>query len=457
MEYVNNNNLLFNGHIGFRHNHSCESALHELLSKINTNLSKKLITILLLIDFRKAFDLVCYIIILFKLKVGYHFDDKAINLLENYFNNRKIKVKVNLSKSQLYDLLLGAPQGSVLGPLLFMLFINDLPLWLTEFLSILFADDTSLEMCDINYELLLAKFEKAIPKMNTWCKYNLIDINWEKTKVMFFSKCRNFKPPKFIKIHNVDVQVVDDCELLGIIIDNKLNFDKHTCALKKTVCTRLYSIKQLFYLSHRVRIQFLKTFILPHFDYGATLSIYYSKNAIQRLGNLYNRCIVKLIDSKAIKSHAIDDKNDLNTYNNYLLNFGLQTYQHRIILRFATYIYKIMSLPSSPRNLSSLLALNSTRETIYQLRNANLYTVPGKNGYNDCVENTFQYFFAKFLNEFSLIRNGIVDGESVVKIKWNIKENLNDMFVTFIELFTKFDIKIRDFRWQLNTDTSYKF
>ena len=61
------------------------------------------------------------------------------------------------------------------------------------------------------------------------------------------------------------------------------------------------------------------------------------------------------------------------------------------------------------------------------------------------------------MNEFSLIRNGIVDGESVVKIKWNIKENLNDMFVTFIELFTKFDIKIRDFRWQLNTDTSYKF
>ena len=142
-------------------------------------------------------------------------------------------------------------------------------------MTVLFADDTSLGMCGTSLDDLIAKFNAAIPKMNTWCKYNLIDINWDKTKIMFFSNQKKFKAPKTVEIDSHHVSVVEYFELLGIVIDNKLNFNKYSCELRKTVCTRLYSIKQLYYLKPKIRIQFLKTFILPHFDYSSTLYIYF--------------------------------------------------------------------------------------------------------------------------------------------------------------------------------------
>jgi hypothetical protein len=387
--------------------------------------------------------------LLFKLEYGYNFDKSAIKLLENYFTNRKVKVKVNGFISQLYELSLGTGQGSVLGPLLFILFINDLPYYLVEFLTVLFADDTSLGMCGKSLEELLENFNAAIPKMNTWCKYNLIDINWKKTKIMFFTKQTKLKVPKTILIDNQSIDVVEFFELLGIMIDNKLNFNKYSCELRKTICTRLYSIKQLYYLKPKIRIQFLKTFILPHFDYGSTLYIYFSKEAIQRLCNTYNNCIIQMLNNDYTKSIIINENNEYNIYNNYLNEFNLQTFQHRLILRFSSYIFKILTNKYSPITLSKLLVKNSSREIGYPMRNAELYYVPNKLN-NDNMEKTFQYFFSKFLNNNEIIRECIDKSEGIVKFKWLIRKEINPMFIVFISNFEKFDLKIKNFNYLRN-------
>ena len=135
---------------------------------------------------------------------------------------------------------MGVLHGSVLGPLIFLLFINDLPYFLKEFLTILFADDTSLGLDDINYNDLLNRFKNAAKNLINWCKFNKLDINWKKSEIMFVTNKQNIIIPEFIEINGNQIKVVSEFKLLGIIIDNKLNFIKKTC--------RLYSIQKLLQL-----------------------------------------------------------------------------------------------------------------------------------------------------------------------------------------------------------------
>ena len=120
--YLNLNNILFSGQHGFRNGHSCETALHELISYLNENRNKRAISLLLFIDFRKAFDLVDTNILLRKL-FHYGFSNSAIELIANYFKDRFQSVKYDKKMSPLLSITLGVPQGSVLGPLFF--FNND--------------------------------------------------------------------------------------------------------------------------------------------------------------------------------------------------------------------------------------------------------------------------------------------------------------------------------------------
>ena len=427
-------NKLFNeNQHGFRQNFSCETALHELLNDINQAKEKKLLIILLFIDFKKVFDTVDPNLLFIKLR-SYNFGCESINLIENYFSHRKQAVKFGTINSELSDICLGVPQGSILGPLLFSIFINDLP-YLLDMSVKLFADDTSLyQISDDSLFTVsdqIINFKKNLNPILKWCMFNKMDINWSKTHIMFITSKRVIIPEE-IEIDGKMVQVVKTFKLLGIEIDSKLNFRKHISNTCKSINTKLFSYKKLFYLSTQVKIQFFKTFILPYFDYCLSLCIYFPNYIIQRLCNSYYLCLFKLFGFSFI------DKSE-TFINTFLKKFNLFSFEYRIFLRLCYFSHKILNLSLSPPLLKNLFV---KKNTSYNLREKEKFIEPIiRNHYGEA---TFYFFFTKFINNIIL---EYIDF-SFINFKKLILKIIDSLYYKYINIFTKLQLqyKINTFR-----------
>ena len=136
-----------------------------------------------LVDFKKAFDLVDHQILINKLEM-YGIKDQALSWFKTYLTNRKQQVIINNSKSDFKHISCGVPQGSILGPLLFLLFINDLPLYTNNVFTDLYADDTTLYDVQDSMEQIEKNLQAALNNLHIWCRANGMILNSSKTKVM---------------------------------------------------------------------------------------------------------------------------------------------------------------------------------------------------------------------------------------------------------------------------------
>lgn len=267
--YFSKNKLLTTNQHGFREAHSCETAIHEITNECLKNLDNKLINALLFVDFKKAFDLVNQDILIYKL-LNYGFSNSAVKLIKSYFTNRTQAVKIsNNAISERTDLTLGVGQGSVLGPLLFIIFINDLPEYLSNNVVKLFADDTTIISNGPNADTIIVNLKRSILDINEWCKHNQMFINWSKTFIMFITN-KHAKLPDSIQIDDQKIQRVKTFKLLGVTIDDKLTFKAFVDQQRLAINRRLYMIKRHYYLPTEVKVKFFKAFIMPCFDYCAS-------------------------------------------------------------------------------------------------------------------------------------------------------------------------------------------
>ena len=269
----------------------------------------------------------------------------------------------------------------VLGPLFFLIFINDLA-FISELVCKMFADDTTLVDADEQLETLIRRFKKKLEPLLEWCKFNKLDLNWSKTYFMFITNKR-VKLPTEIEISGNLVQNVSTFKLLGITIDNKLNFATHCSNLKKIINRKIYSIKRLFYLATAVKIQIFKTFIQPYFDYCLSLIIYFPKSTFQSLNNFFNCCLYRLFKFRPeIPSNEYDDENKLmNDFINKLENYNLFTLQSRITSKLLNFAYKLKVNYNAPIELKQTLEsivpltdleLKQSSHGVYSLRSGNV-------------------------------------------------------------------------------------
>ena len=277
---------------GFRKKRSCLTNLLINLEEVTSQLDTGNSIDQIYLDFQKAFDKVPHQRLMYKLqKAG--ISGCLLSWIESFITNRKQRVNINGTYSQWKDVVSGVPQGSVLGPILFIIFVNDLPNILKTGSCSIFADDTKLQ-ANANNIKGADMIQKDLDKLNDWCKEWKLIFNAEKCHVLHFgSRNHNF----LYHINGTLISPVNEEKDLGVIISKDLKSEKHTIQCVKKANKMLGMIKRTFsFMDKDMLVQLIKTFIRPHLEYGQQASSPYLRKDIDMLEAVQRRA-TKLLKS----------------------------------------------------------------------------------------------------------------------------------------------------------------
>ena len=308
-EYLEKNMLLAEEQHGFRKNHSTIHSIEQVTSFINNKMDARLPTAAVFIDFRKAFDCVQHPMLIDKLKkLG--LSPLVIDWVNSYLTNRKQRVYANDTYSDYQNVTQGVPQGSVLGPLFYIVYANDISQVVKKCKLALYADDTVLYTSHRNFDVSVKYLQEDIDSLMAWCENNGIRANTDKTKVMVFgSKCCLLKTPSFeIKFGDVPLQMVSSYKYLGITLDPQLNYNLHINKVIHSISSKLKQFRRMrSFLSAKAAMMVYKGMILPILEYGdvffsaATIE---NKRRLQVLQNKGLRCALnKDVDFSSADLH----------------------------------------------------------------------------------------------------------------------------------------------------------
>ena len=255
---------------GFRKHHSTEHALIHCVDFVTKALEDNKHSLGVYLDTRKAFDSVNHSILVKKL-TKYGIRGKCAELIEDYLSGRTQKVKINDTVSKPKHVTCGIPQGSVLGPLLFIIYINDLNSLSENLHIVTFADDTSLFLSDEHYGNLESVMNKELQSVKTWFDSNKLKLNLDKTCFQIFTKQRDKELPE-LKIDEIDIKHSHTVRFLGLLLDNQLTFKAHI----KKLSTKLSQIAGLIrrarrYLEKEHLLLLYNSLMLPHVNYCCLL------------------------------------------------------------------------------------------------------------------------------------------------------------------------------------------
>lgn len=247
IKFIESKNLLNSNQNGFRKNKSTVRAMYQLINDVCDSLNNKRATAAVFMDLSKAFDTIDHSILLEKVKY-YGLRGIPNDLICSYLSKRRQYVvdydneTGKLVKSEQLTMERGVPQGSILGPLLFILYINDLPNVTTESM-VLYADDTTMIFSEPSTGNLARKIEEKIPVMNAWFTENCMALNMKKTEIVKFSYPMIDNNPLQINTDGGALESVDEARFLGIQIDRRLDWRPQINKLAQKIASCAYALK----------------------------------------------------------------------------------------------------------------------------------------------------------------------------------------------------------------------
>ena len=223
MEYLEDNKLIHSNQYGFRKFHSTEYAALHLVDYLNYEMDSRRTPVTIHSDLSKAFNCLSHFILLDKLRF-YGINEMAYNLIKNYLENRKQFVQFDSYSSKMKSIDKGIPQGSILGPLLFLIYINDIPNSSNFLNFLMYADDTMLHCCleDIEDENKEFRINQELQHVQDWVKINRLSLNVKKTKYMMFHKHNKIVEHLDLHVNNNAIEKVDNFNFLGLHLNTRL-------------------------------------------------------------------------------------------------------------------------------------------------------------------------------------------------------------------------------------------
>jgi len=350
VSFIEKHSILYEHQYGFRSQHSTVQAILHLVDQISTSIDNKEICTGIFLDLSKAFDTVNHNILLNKLE-HYGIRGLAINWMTSYLTDRKQFVEYNSRHSEWKTVKCGIPQGSILGPLLFILYINDISNSSTLLKFILFADDTSafysskdINNCDlINNEL---------DKVYNWLISNQLSVNITKTKnIVFRSKQKRINLSNYhLRIDNKIIERKEHFKFLGVIIDEHLTWKEHINTVAGKISRSIGIISKIqFYVSQSSLLNLYYSLIYPYLYYGNIVWGATYKSNLKRLIVLQKR-IIRIITKSKYDAHTaplFHNLNLLNLENIYTLQIGL-------------FMFSVLKNNSIPKSFKSLFSQSSS-------------------------------------------------------------------------------------------------
>ena len=290
VDYLKTQNFFHTDQYGFRPNHSTSSALITFNEFICSSIDNNEIPISIFIDLSKAFDTLDHVILLTKLQ---HFGIRGIAwaLMQDYLSNRTQRVFCNNTLSDSLSVSCGVPQGSILGPLLFLIYINDIYKSSALLKFIMFADDTTLLFTSKSISNLNTIINTELNKVCDWLKTNKLSINVSKTNYIVFKK--NL-PLDSIKIHinNLCINQVLSTKFLGVIITSDMTWKEHIRTVTTNISRTIGVITRIRYkISYKTALLLYDTLILSQLNYCNLIWASTYKTSLLKLYSLQKRAL----------------------------------------------------------------------------------------------------------------------------------------------------------------------
>ena len=267
-------------------------------------------------DLSKAFDCLSHDLLIAKLD-AYGFDKKSLKLVYSYLPNCKQRVKINDTYSSLGEILFGVPQGSILGPLLFNIFIYDMFYFLEDYGTANYADDSTPYSAKSNHKLVIEELEKSSSILFKWLRTNYMKVNTDKSHLLLSGNTK--------LISNNDNNLTESEKeqvLLGITIDSNLSFEEHINNLCKKASQTLNALARISgYMDIQKRRTLLKSSNTSQFGYCPLIWMFHSRGLNNKINYIHERALRITYGNKTSTFQQLLEKdNSVSIHNNLSLD-----------------------------------------------------------------------------------------------------------------------------------------